>query len=72
MKKAAKQIDAQQGERFLRVVAHPNDPKDLWKAYQIEEIIAQGNKIVSRRFIGKKDTKQQILGEMEILVVPDA
>lgn len=60
------------GERFHRVVAHPLKPGDYWKAYQIEEVVAEGSKVISRQFLGKPDTKQQILAEMEVLMVPDA
>ncbi len=74
MSKAQKKVNTQpeQGETFHRIVAHPLPNGNQWRAYQIEEIIASGSKVISRHLIGKPDTKQQILAEMELLMVPDA
>ncbi len=74
MSKALRQakIQLEFGEKFHRIVAHPLKPGDQLRGYQIEEIIASGTKVISRHLLGKADTKQQILAEMELLVVPDA
>lgn len=74
MSKAQKKVSAQplEGEKFHRIVAHPLQNGNQWRGYQIEEIIAAGSKVISRHLLGKADTKQQILAEMELLMVPDA
>ena len=58
-------------ETFIRIVAFPLLPKDHWRPYQVEEVTIQGNKVVGRKYRGKKNTKQQILGEVEISIDPD-
>lgn len=74
MSKAQKKVNAQteEGEKFHRIIAHPLKKGDQLRGYQIEEVIAAGTKVISRHLLGKADTKQQILAEMELLVVPDA
>lgn len=51
-------------EQFFRLIRQP-EPGDHWPGYRIEMIECDGEEIVSRRFIKKRDLKGMLLSQLE-------